>query len=140
MSTERNKAIVRSFYDAVLNRKQLDVIDTLCAPTYHGDAPGADRAAFKQFYGRFLAAFPDLHVSFEDVIAEGDKVVVRAIARGTHREEFLGVPATGRQVSWTGISVTRVVDGQIVEQTGEQDFLGLLQQLRGRSSEAERAG
>ena len=133
-STERNKAIVRQFYHQVLNRKQLDAIDTLCAPTYHGDAPGADRAAFKQFYGRFLAAFPDLRVSFEEVIAEGDRVVVRATARGTHRGEFLGVPATGTQVSWTGISITRLVDGQIVEQTGEQDFLGVLRQLRGGPS------
>ena len=132
-STERNKAIVRRFYDRVLNRKQLDAIDALCAPTYHGDAPGADRAAFKQFYGRFLAAFPDLRVSFEDVLAEGNRVVVRATARGTHRGEFLGVPATGAQVSWTGISITRLVDGQIVQQTGEQDFLGVLRQLRGGS-------
>ena len=133
MSAERNKAIVRRFYDAVLNQKQLDSIDALCAPSYHGDTPGADRAAFKQFYGRFLAAFPDLHVSFEDVIAEGDKVVVRATACGTHREEFLGVPATGVQVSWTGISISRLADRQIVEQAGEQDFLGILQQLQGCS-------
>jgi len=70
-------------------------------------------------------------VTVEDVIAEGDKVVTRWTIRGTHRGEFMGQPPTGKQVTWSGINITRLVAGKAVEDWVEQDTLGLMQQLAG---------
>jgi steroid delta-isomerase-like uncharacterized protein len=92
-------------------------------------APARGREAFKQLLTQFHAAFPDIQFTVEDSIAEGDRVVVRWTARGTHRGDLLGIPATGKPVSWTRISVYRILDGKIVEERGEEDALGLLRQL-----------
>jgi steroid delta-isomerase-like uncharacterized protein len=135
MSTlqEQNKAIARRFYEEALNGKNLDIIAELFAANYQAHPPGApeplSREAFKQFISLFHAGFPDFHLTFEDEIAEGDKVVLLITAHGTHQGEFLGIPPTGKPATWTGISISRLADGKIVEQWGEQDFLGLLQQL-----------
>jgi predicted ester cyclase len=77
----------------------------------------------------YLTAFPDLHFTIEDIIAEGDTVVVRQTARGTHQGDLMGIPPTGKQVSGTGITITRVVNGKAVEDWFNGDDLGLLQQL-----------
>ncbi len=75
------------------------------------------------------AAFPDLHVTAEDIIAEGDKVVVRGTISGTHKGEFMGIPATGKEGRVTGISTFRLADGKVCEGWAESDSLGLLIQL-----------
>lgn len=133
MSTEQTKAIARRFYEESLNGKNLDIIDELFAETYQAHPPGApaplDRAAFKHFNRMFLAGFPDFQITVEDEIAERDRAVLRLTAQGTHQGTFMGIPPTGKHVRWTGISITCVANGKIVEQWGEQDFLSVLHQL-----------
>jgi steroid delta-isomerase-like uncharacterized protein len=133
MSTESTTAIARRFYEEVLNGKNLNRIDELLATNYQAHPPGMSepltRESFKQFNHMFLTGFPDLHITVEDEIAEGDKAVLRMTVHGTHQGAFMGIPRTGQHVRWTAISITRVEGGKIAEQWGEQDFLGLLQQL-----------
>ena len=83
----------------------------------------------RRIVDRFRAAFPDVHYTVEDQIAEGDKVVVRYRFRGTHLGAFQGMPPTGKQVTYTGILIYRIVDGKIAEQWTEFDLLGFLRQL-----------
>ena len=77
----------------------------------------------------FYAAFPDLHTTFEDQIAEGDKVVARVTIRGTHQGEFQGIPATGKEVAFGGILIDHYQDGKVVEHWVQMDMMGLMQQL-----------
>ena len=133
MSTEDNKAVVRRFYEEVMNQKKravldevfdLNVVDHFAPPGTPGGLEGA-----RQTLGMFLSAFPDLHFTVEDLIAEGDKVVARATLSGTQQGTFMGVPATGKRVTITGIDINRFVGGKSVEHWLEADFLGLMQQL-----------
>jgi steroid delta-isomerase-like uncharacterized protein len=77
----------------------------------------------------FFTAFPDMHWVVEDLIAEGDKVVSRYTVRATHRGDFMGVPATGKVVTYTGILISRFAGGKFVEEWESLDMLGLMQQL-----------
>jgi len=85
--------------------------------------------AYQQFFSMYFAAFPDAGVTIEDLIAEGDTVVVRQTFRGTHTGDLMGIPPTGKQVSGTGIQITRIANGKAVEQWFNGDDLGLMQQL-----------
>ena len=85
--------------------------------------------AVKQLVGMHRAAFPDLHVTAEGMISEGDKVVQRLTSRRTHQGELTGTPATGRQITVTGIEIFRLAEGRMAEQWIALDNLGLLQQL-----------
>ncbi len=85
--------------------------------------------AVKQFVSLFLAAFPDGRFTVEDMVAEGDKVVARHTFRGTHQGNFMGIPPTGKQVTATGMSMGRAVNGKGVKVWVNGDDLGLLQQL-----------
>jgi steroid delta-isomerase-like uncharacterized protein len=77
----------------------------------------------------FRSAFPDLQFTMEDQIADGDKVVHRLTATGTHRGEFMGIPPTDKRVRVTGVNINQFVDGKIVEAWGFMDMMGLMQQL-----------
>ena len=133
MSVEENKAIVRRVVDA-FNRGDWAVVDELFAADYvdhdraRGDLPPGP-AGVKQAWGMLRAAFPDLHATIEDLVAEGDRVAVRGVIRGTHRGELMGIPATGRQVAMPLIDVNRIAGGRLVERWAEADMLGLLQHL-----------
>jgi steroid delta-isomerase-like uncharacterized protein len=131
MSTEANKAIVRRYLEAVWNERNLALVDEVVAPTLvqhiSGVSPG--RAGVKHFFTMIGAAFPDARMTIEDVIAEGDRVVWRFTIHATHTGPFQGIPATGKAVTITGMNIARMVGGQIVENWGQQDNLGLLQQL-----------
>jgi steroid delta-isomerase-like uncharacterized protein len=133
MSNEDNKALVRRFYGEVFNKKNLAVIDDFLDPHIieHSLPPGLPSGieGSKQFIGMYLTAFPDLHLTAEDMIAEGDKVVSRFTMRGTHKGEFMGIPPTGKQMTITGIQIPRVADSKIAENWINLDALGLLQQL-----------
>ena len=133
MSTDENKALVRRAYEELVNRGNLAHIEELVHEDYvdHTHAPGwpTDREGLRQQVAYFRSAFPDLHVTLEELIAEGDTVAVRQTMRGTHRGEFFGIPPTGRQVAVTGISLYRVANGKIVEEWWQEDLLGLMQQL-----------
>jgi predicted ester cyclase len=133
MSLEENKAKMRRFHEEVLNRGNLSVVDELLTTDFvehaapPGTAPGAE--GVKQMIMMFRTAFPDLHLTEEDWIAEGDKVVCRYTIRGTHKGEFMGIAPTGKQVVITGIEIVRFEGGKPVEHWEEMDMLGLLQQL-----------
>ena len=133
MSTEENKALVRRFYEEVFNNKNMAGIDAFVDPNGidHALPPGMPGGieGSKQFIGMYLAAFPDLHFTVEDIIAEGDKVVARLTTRGTQQGAFMGIPPTGKQVTVTAIDINRIVGGKSVEHWLNMDTQGLLQQL-----------
>ena len=133
MSTEENKALVRRFYEEVFNKKNLAAIDEFLDPHIieHALPPGlpGGSAGSRQFIGMYLVAFPDLHLTAEDLIADGGKAVARFTMRGTHKGEFMGISPTGKQVTMTGIQIVRVVGGRIAENWVNFDALGMLQQL-----------
>lgn len=134
MSTEANKAVVRHFYEAIWNQGDLARIDAVLAPDFvdHDPMEGATgRRGIepKALITMWRAAFPDVALTIEDQLAEGDQVLTRWRATGTNRGSFLGRPPTGKQVTITGMWLDRVQDGQIVESWANWDTLGLLQQL-----------
>ncbi|MEJ2706235.1 MAG: ester cyclase [Anaerolineales bacterium] len=131
MSTETNKAIVRRYFDQVLNEQQHDLAEEFLAETIelHGTdlAPGLE--VVKHWLTMFAAAFPDGHYTVEDVVAEGDRVVARTTFNGTHKAEMQGIPATGKAVSVPSITIFRLDNGKIAEGWLINDNLGMMQQL-----------
>jgi steroid delta-isomerase-like uncharacterized protein len=131
MSTEDNKALVRRFYaDGVHNPA---IFDDLLAPTYilhfPGNPPIVGVEPAKQLMIAYTSAFPDLQLTTEDLVAEGDRVAIRNIWHGTHHGAFRGLPPTGKSVVFTGTDIFRCVGGKIAEQWADLDALGLMQQL-----------
>jgi predicted SnoaL-like aldol condensation-catalyzing enzyme len=132
MDTTSTKAIDLRYIDEVLNGRNLDAIDQICAESYVSHVPGMpdmDRAGDKQLVGSMFAGFPDLEFEVGDQIAEGDRVLHTLTGRGTHQAEFMGIPPTGRRVEVTGMNINRIAGGKIAESWGVIDILGLLQQL-----------
>jgi predicted ester cyclase len=132
MSTEENKMLVHRFFEELMNQRNLALADDLFAPEYVHHFPDEDihgPDGVKQMDKGLLTTFPDWHISTDDVIAEGDKVVVRFTIHGTHEGEGFNISPTGKRVVYTGIDIFRIADGKIVEQWTEVDALGLLQQL-----------
>ena len=131
--SEENKAYYRRFIDEVINKKNVALINELVAPDYieHDDVPGlpANRDGLKQLMGMMFSAFPDLQTTTDDIVAEGDTVVGRHTTTGTHKGEFMGIPATGKQVTVAEIHIVRIVNGKAVEHWGQVDELGMMQQL-----------
>ncbi len=84
---------------------------------------------FRRVMEGFRAAFPDSNVQVEEEIAKGDKAVIRWTFSGTHQGPLLGISATGKKIKWTGITIYRIVEGKIMEEKGEEDFLGFLRQI-----------
>jgi steroid delta-isomerase-like uncharacterized protein len=91
--------------------------------------PPMDIASYQQFGAAFRVGFPDLVHNIEDQVAEGEKVVTRVTVTGTNKGQFQGMPATGKQVKFTGIAIDRVVNGKIKERWVDFDVMGLMQQL-----------
>jgi steroid delta-isomerase-like uncharacterized protein len=132
MSTEENKALYRRLLEGVMNQRNLALVDELCAPDFvlhRGSTTMQGREPYKQFLSMYLTGGPDFHLTIEDQIAEGDKVVSRFTGRGTHLGPFMGIPPTGKHVTATGIGIIRVANGKIVEEWANGDDLGVLQQL-----------
>lgn len=133
MSTEDNKTLMRRFIEEVFNKKNLSAIDELIAPNHIDHSAAASLPVgpegYRQAIGMMLTGFPDLHVTVEDVIAEGDKVVVRLTMRGTQQGAFGSIPPTGKQVAVSTIDMVRIEGGKIAEEWGIDDMLGMLQQL-----------
>lgn len=131
MSPEENKAIIRHYLETVWNQKDLSIIDTVIAPDLiqhvRNVPPGPD--GIRRFFHMIYAAFPDAQLTVEDILAEGDRVAWRFTVRGTHQGPFRGIAPTGRSIVLTGTALTRMRDGQMVENWNETDDLGLLQQL-----------
>ncbi|HYM68159.1 MAG TPA: ester cyclase [bacterium] len=131
--SDANKEIVSRWIEEAVNRGNLDVADAVIAADYLGHVPGPGltpgREDAKQQVAGFRAAFPDLHVTIEDIIAVGDKVVTRWAARGTHKGPFMGIPPTNKQAAWVSIHINRVVDGKITEDWHASDLLGVMRQV-----------
>ena len=133
MSSDDNKAILRTYVETIFNQKQVDRAGELVAPDYvdhaalPGQAPGLEGA--KQKWAMYLAGIPDLRVTIEEMVAEGDKVGVRRSYEGTHQGELLGIPPTGKQIRIGGISIFRLAGGKIAEHWEQLDRLALMQQL-----------
>ncbi len=130
--SEQNKALNRRIFEAIGNQN-LDALDELIAADTVDHVlppelpPGLDGQ--KAFIGMFISAFPDIKMTVEDEIAEGDKVVTRWTAAGTHTGELMGIPATGKQVTMKGVDINRFSGGKNVEHWGQLDQMGLMQQL-----------
>ena len=135
MSTESNKAIVRR-YREIYAANDLDRLGEVLAPDVaaHNLLPNFPKTleGIKAVHRSTLAVFPDLHTETEDLIAEGDLVVERWTQKQTHTGApfFVGnIPASGRKINTTGISIYRIAGGKIVEHWANMDFLGVLQQV-----------
>jgi predicted ester cyclase len=133
MLTEENKAIARRIVEEIWNKKNLalvdELIDTNCVLHATGLPDFKGREGFKQFINMNVTAFPDFRVTVEDTVAEGDKVVSRVTARGTHRGDLMGIAPTGKQVTIAGIVISRIAGGKTVEGWLVNDMLGMMQQI-----------
>jgi steroid delta-isomerase-like uncharacterized protein len=133
MSTEENKARYRRFYEEFLSKGNLSVVDELVDPNVVSHSPFPDQEAgangLKKAIQRFRQAFPDLHTKAEDILADGDKVVGRFTVTGTQRGEFMGIPASGKPITYEEIAIVRFKDGKIIEHWAVTDALAMMQQL-----------
>lgn len=133
MSVEQNKAIVRRYYDEVLNRGHISVLDEIAAEQYVENDPfpgqGQGRSELKARVSTLLTAFSPCTFTIEDIVAEGDRVVVRWRSSGNHSSEFLGMPATNRDYTVAGIDIHRLTDAGMAEHWHVVDQLSQLQQL-----------
>jgi steroid delta-isomerase-like uncharacterized protein len=127
-----NKAIARRFYSEV-NEGKLAIIDEVIDESLieHDEFPGLEpnREGVRQFFQMVRTAFPDFSMTIEDMIAEGDKVFIRATMRGTQREEFMGIPASGKQMAVPVADVVRFRGGRVVEHWGITDTGAMMCQL-----------
>jgi steroid delta-isomerase-like uncharacterized protein len=132
--TEMNKTVSRRVVEEIFNRGELELADELVTADYVGHDPASPELIMgpegvrRQAAG-YRAAFPDMRLTIEDEIAEGDKVVTRWTGRGTHAGDFFGIAPTGKETTVTGVTIDRLIDGKIVESWTNWDTFGLLQQL-----------
>ena len=136
MTLEHNKALARRELEELWSEGNLAVADEIFAPNFvshqhsrpdEQDVRGV--AAYKAFVRQVHEAFPDLHYVLEDQIAEGDKVMTRNVATGTHKGSLMGIEPTNKRAQWAGISIDRIEHGKIVENWVSWDMMGMLQQL-----------
>lgn len=133
-TTQDNKDVVRQYIEDAWNEAELDLVDDFVASdAEHHDPTLSERptgpAARKQSIQVYHSAFPDVHISIEEMVAENDTVATRWTGRGTHDGELMGIAPTGTEVEISGMSINRVRDGRIVETWEVYDALGLLQQI-----------
>jgi predicted ester cyclase len=134
VTPDENKTLVRQWF-AEIDKGGPAIFDRFLAPDYVDHNPPAipvttsAREAVKEYSATFRAALADFHHIIEDQIAEGDKVVSRITAYGTHVGELLGAKPTGRQLTMTGVAIHCVADGRLVEHWSQIDLFGLLEQL-----------
>ena len=128
-----NKAVYRDFIQKVFNEGRLDLLDQFLAPGYviQDSPPGTKAGAegVRDVVTMFRSAFPDLEITLDEVIAEGETVASRATLRGTHKGDFLGVPATGRSISVPSLTMVRIVEGRLVESRVKNDTAVLMAQI-----------
>jgi steroid delta-isomerase-like uncharacterized protein len=132
--SETNKTAVRRLFEEVWNKGNLPVTDELFAPNYaHHDSStpdvGRGPESEKKRATLYRTAFPDLRLTIEDIIAEGETVTARWSCKGTHKGDLSGIAPTGKQFTISGISIARFTNGKMVEGWVNWDALGLMQQL-----------
>jgi len=128
---EKGRQIVIDETETLFNRKDLDAINSFFTEDFvdHTGTGDKDRSQYSDDCVAIAAAFPDLHVSCDEVIAQGDKVVKRFTATGTQKGPFFGLPASGKPFTMGGMYMYRIRDGRICEQWRVADMLGLMQQV-----------
>ena len=143
--SEESKALAHRSWEVGI-QAPLDTLEDALAEVYADDfimhEPGEDIVGIEglaQFVSMMRSAFPDLRITVEDDMAEGDKVVTRWTGQGTHQGELMGIAPTGNQVTMTGITIHRIEDGKIVEEWENWDALGLMQQIGAVPSPEEQA-
>lgn len=131
MSTEENKTLARRFRETMDRNKGAGMEEFLPPQVvlHFPGSPPLNREQVQGLIGVFYSAFPDLYHTFEDQVAEGDKVVTRVTFHGTHQGDFQGIPPTGKEVAFAGILIDRFEGGKIVEHWSNLDMLGMMQQL-----------
>jgi predicted ester cyclase len=129
MTAEDQKALVRRFFEEVWNSQKLNAVDEIFAPTVAVNGQPVTRDAIKQLVATRRTSFPDIRVTVNDQIAEGDKVSTRRTWEATHQGPYRGITPTGKRVKWMQISIVRFDGGKIVEDWVVVDEFGLLQQL-----------
>ena len=135
MLGEGNKELARRFMDEVWNKGNLGFIDQVTSSNFVSHDPaspensGSGVESVRRFAEMYRSAFPDIQMTVEDVIAEGDKVVTRWTVRATHQGELLGIPPSGNRVEVTGISIDRLEGNKFVETWSNYDTLGMMQQI-----------
>ena len=127
------KEMANRWYGEVVSGGKTELIDELCAPDFvdHDPLPGtsADLAGIKEFVAQIRAAFPDLQVTVDDLIGEGDRLAVRSTMRGTHEGDFMGIPASGKKVEVSNYDFVRFENDQAAEHWGVIDSAALMEQL-----------
>ena len=130
--SEENKAIVRRWVEA-FNAGNVDAVDELVTDSYVRHDPNSPEVhgpeEEKQLIAMYRSAFPDLRFTIEDMVAEGDKVVIRVGISATHKGELLGIPPTENRLTLSAIELYRLAEGKIDEQWVQVDTLGMMQQL-----------
>ena len=131
MSPEENKSIARGYMEQVWNKGRLDLFDEFISKDAvpHGTPGVTDAESMKLGLVNARKAFPDICITVDDEIAVDDKVTQRWTASGTNRGDFNGMPATGKQAEWSGITIWRLAGGKLVEFWYQADNMGLMQQL-----------
>jgi len=132
--TSNNKTIARRLYEECFNRGDLGLVDEIVSESFVSSTPNpgglpSDREGFKQTVTLLRSGFPDLAMTVDDMVVEGDMVAVRVTARGTHKNEFMGIPPTGKHVTMMGMDFMRFENGKVTERWGQWDQLGMMQQL-----------
>ena len=129
----RNKAVVERLVRDIVNGGQVELLDEVLADNFtaHGVGPGpAGPDGMRRLIATWRTAFPDWQDHIEEIVAEGDLVVIKIAAQGTHSGPLLGIEPTGEAVEWGMIEMVRVADGKITEQWGYSDFSDVVRRLR----------
>jgi steroid delta-isomerase-like uncharacterized protein len=130
--SEQNKATIRRAYE-LINTGNLDAFSEVMSNDIvdHNAAPGqpAGIQGIRQTIGMFRAAFPDFHVKADDMLTDGNKVMARLTATGTHKGQFMGIPPTGKAFKMEGMEIFRVANGKVVDRWGVLDQMGMMTQL-----------
>ncbi len=134
MSVEDNKAVAHRIYSEAVNGGNFDLFDELVAEdaVEHETFPGLPTTgpdAPKAFFTMFGAAFPDMHMTVHEMIGEGDKVVARVTASGTHKGEFMGIPPTAKSFEAQTIDILEIHDGKVTAHWGVMDQAAMMEQL-----------
>ncbi len=131
--SEENKIIIRRIYDEFISQGNINTFDELVSSDVVEHEEMADFSptaeGVKQFFAMFRSAFPDIRATIDDLIVEGDKVVVRATWSASQKGEFMGVPPSGKSVTFGVIDIFRIANGKVAEHWGQSDNLGLMQQI-----------
>ena len=132
MSTDQNKALISKMFDEVMNKRNFSELEGISAPEFvnHGmpsGKPGPE--GFKEIIMMFIDAFPDMQISIEQLVGDGDMVATRGSWKGTHRGDFMGLPATGKEATVTYQDMWKIQNGKCLENWVDMDIAGLMRQL-----------